>query len=549
MLNLTLTVIAILSVAILAHFSGASRVEQRGTIVRVLDSRGIVVAVAAITFVTLWYSWASWDPIPVVHDEMAYVLQAEIFARGRWSLPSPPIPAFWEQTHVLVEPALGAKYFPGHALAMAVGALVGWPALMPLLLQGVVAALLFVLARRLASGAVAFLAWVIWLTTPMVLYFGASYFSQSTTTVCWLSGWYALLQWRETRRLRWLLLVAFFTGWDAISRPLTGVAYAIPVGIVVMYDVIRLRHWRQLGYALLVGSAVLAILPLWSAGTTGDWRVTPLTLYTRLYMPYDLPGFGLDSTPPLREITPELRQLNNVYSSLHPEHTVSRLPKILAARAQYLSISIWGVTSGVVSVFAMLGLLTLTSASAFAVASGVVLLLCYLVFATPPQWTLYYYESVPAYAFLSASGLALAASFIGRPRGEPVGPAFGWRSPRWSRALVSGACILALPGAVALQVIHGQHIGDRKFLTRFDHLLASIHDERAIVFVRYAGTHNPHVTFVRNTANPEQERIWVVYDRGEIENARLLALAPERTAYLFDEIRGRTYLYDPNEQP
>jgi hypothetical protein len=36
----------------------------------------------------------------VIHDEIAYVLQANIFAHFRWSAPSPPIPAFFEQAHV-----------------------------------------------------------------------------------------------------------------------------------------------------------------------------------------------------------------------------------------------------------------------------------------------------------------------------------------------------------------------------------------------------------------------------------------------------------------
>ena len=135
----------------------------------------------------------------MVHDEMAYLLQAEIFARGRWALASPPMPEFWEQPHVLVVPMLAAKYFPGHSLVLAVGALLGWPPLMPLVLQATSAVLLFVLGRRLANGGVALLAWVIWLTTPMVLYLGPSYFSEGTTTVCWLAGWFTLLRWREAR--------------------------------------------------------------------------------------------------------------------------------------------------------------------------------------------------------------------------------------------------------------------------------------------------------------------------------------------------------------
>jgi hypothetical protein len=542
---LILTFAAILVVAVTAHFSGRSVADERGTLQHALDSRGIVALVFVATFLVIWYSWAAWNPIPVVHDEMAYVLQAQIFARGKWALPSPPIPAFWQQPHVLVEPTLASKYFPGHSLAMAIGALVGWPPLMPLVLQSTIAALLYVLARRVASGGVALLAWTIWLFTPMTLYFGPSYYSEATTTVCWLAGWYALLEWRSSRKVRWLVAVAFFTGWCAITRPLTGVAYAIPVGIVVLRDVVALKRWRDFALAFAMGVAVLAILPVWSAHATGDWRLTPQTLYTRMYMPYDVPGFGLVTTKPTHTITPDLARLNDGYSEEHVNHLPSTLLATLGARAQAIWVTVWGVSRGVLGIFALLALFALGGAPAFAVGSSVLLVLMYLLYATPPQWTLYYYESAPAFAYLSAAGIAWAASMIGRPSGTPMSAVFEWRSPRWNRAVAAGALIFAIPGVMALRMLHRQHEEDRVKLEAFGKLRDATSDGRAILFVRYAPTHNQHMALVRNVANLSQERIWVVYDRGDAENARLLALAPERKAYLFDEAQGQTYMYDP----
>ena len=549
MLILTLTLLGILVLGLVAEQSGRTPDATDGRLVRMLASRGVVVAVFLVTFLLLWYSWAAVNPIPVVHDEMAYVLQAEIFARGKWALPSPPIPLFWEQPHILTEPKLAAKYFPGHALALAPGAFLGWPALIPLVLQSVSASLLFVLARRIASGGVAFMAWIIWLFSPIVLYFGPTYFSEATTTACWLAGWYALLEWRESRRLGWLAAVAFFTGWDVITRPLTGVAYAIPMAAVILWDVVQQRRWRDFAVALAVGSAVMAILPLWSARTTGNWSLTPLTLYTRLYMPYDVPGFGVVSTPPAHSVTPDLYQLNNAYRSPHVTHFPSTLLKTLSDRTLYLSVSVWGTTAGALSVFALLGLRTLGGPATFALVSALCLLASYLLYATPAQWTLYYYESVPVYAYLSAAGLAWAASLIRRPRGAPRSPRFTWRSTRWSTALLAAAVIFVLPGFLSLQLLHAQHISDRRYLAPFHRLLGSIHDARAVVFVRYSRAHNSHVTFVRNTANPDSERIWVVYDRGDAENSRLLSLAPGRKSYLFDESQRRIYLYDPVARP
>jgi hypothetical protein len=548
-LTITLTIVAILLVAVLAHVSGGRTMQERERLAHSLDSQAILGWVFLTTFGVLWYSWASWNPIPVVHDEMAYVFQAQVFARGMWALPAPPFPAFWEQPHFLIEPTVTVKYFPGHSLVLAVGALVGWMALMPLVLQSGIAVLLYVLARRVSSGAVALLAWIIWLLSPMVLYFGASYFSEATTTICWLLGWYALLEWRSTRKLHWLLAVAFVTGWDAITRPLTGLAYAIPIGIVVLRDVIAGRRWRDLVLATMVGVAVIGILPLWSAHTTGNWRVTPLTLYTRLYMPYDTPGFGLITTPPAHALTPDVMELNKVYSAFHVTHLPGNLPEIFGQRLRFLAISTWGATSGLLGVFAFLGLLTVSAEVAFAVGSGFLLIVMYLAYATPAQWTLYYYETVPAFTYLNAAGLAWAASMIGRPRGTPPSPSFTWRSRRWTRALVAGAMVIMLPGIIALRKIHIQHKNDRRFLTLFEELLQSIHEPKAILFVRYAETHNPHVTFVRNVANPGTERVWVVRDRGDAENLRLLASVPDRKPFLFDEYRGLMFVYTPGVSP
>lgn len=543
MLSLTLAFVAILCVAVVAHASVG--VTERGVVARTIDSRAMLAAVFAATFLVLWYAWAARHPLPRVQDEMAYVLQAEIFARWRWALPSPPLPVFWEQPHVLVEPVLASKYFPGHSLVLTLGALIGWLPLMPLVLGACSGVLLFVLARRVASGAVAILAWTTWLFMPIVLYFGPSYFSESTTTFCWLAGWYALLQWRATRRTGWFVAVAVFTGWCAITRPLTAVAYAIPLAAVVLRDAVRGARWRQAAIAFAAGCVVIGILPLWSARTTGDWRVMPHTLYTRMYMPYDVPGFGFTSTPPSRHITPEVEQLNREYGSSHVRHTVTRLPVILGERAEYLSVGLWGSSVGILMVFALLGLLTLNATTALPVITSVSLVLTYLLYAHPASWTLYYFESSPAFAYVTAAGMAWAASLIGRPRGAANDATFNWRSPRWTRAVVTGSMVLILPGLVMLKTFRGQHIVDRRFLSRFAEQVGAVPATRAILFVRQSPEHSGHVTYVRNVADLANERIWVVYDRGDAENARLLALAPGRTAYFYDELVGRPAPYTP----
>ena len=125
---------------------------------------------------------------------------------------------------------------------------------MPLLMAGYIAAMVFLLTTRVSNVWVGTMTWAIWLTAPIVLRFQPSFYSELTTTTVLLSSWWCLLRWREARRRRWLLLVAFFVGWMAVTRPLTAVAYAIPIAIVVTADTIRqpdtrapLREFRASG--------------------------------------------------------------------------------------------------------------------------------------------------------------------------------------------------------------------------------------------------------------------------------------------------------------
>jgi hypothetical protein len=538
---ITLTLVALLVAGLLVLRTRSDEGEP-GTLGRALDSRWVVLAIGVLSALGMWWNWGSLHPLPVVHDETAYLLQADIFARGRWTAPSPPIPAFFEQAHVLVSPTVAAKYPPGHSLVLAVGALIGWPALVVVALWGIAGALLFVLARRVANGGVALVTWVLWMGSPTVQGFGPSYFSESTTAVCWLAGWYALLEWRATRRPPWLVALSVIVAWGAITRPLTMIAYAIPVAIVVGRDVLAQRRWRDFAIAMAAGCAVLALLPLWSVKTTGSWLETPLSLYTQQYMPWDVPGFGLTETPPSRALTPDMEALSSAYIPVHAQHTVDALPRIAVARLRVGASRMWGAAEMVLLPFALIGLLALGSATAVALAGAVLLLAAYLLYATPPIWTLYYIESAPVFAYLTASGIAMVAGALLRRRASPLrGDA--WRASGLVPTLATSALLLALPALASLNHARQRHRMGRSYHAAFARMARTLPHRPAVVFVRYSPDHNPHLSLVRNAAALEREPVWVVYDRGAVENARLLSHAPGRQAYLYDEQNSRVFTY------
>jgi 4-amino-4-deoxy-L-arabinose transferase-like glycosyltransferase len=480
------------------------------------------VIVAVGSAVITWWVWGQLQPMPIVHDESSYVLQSEIFARGRWTVPSPPIPAFFEQPHVQVVPAVASKYPPGHALILTFGALVGFPALMPLLLSGITGALLFALTARLSNVWVALLASAFWITAPIVLQFQPGYFSEVTTAPLILSSWWALLAWRDTRRRRWLLLLALAVGWGAITRPLTMLAIAVPIGVVVIHDVIRRRTWRDFGLAVLVGCAVLVILPLWNARTTGNWRLSAIELYRRDYQPFDKMGFTADTTPPLRRasMSPVLMNVYDNFLAIFKEQRVETLPQTMSLRTLKLAIGFFQGPRLLLLPFAVAGLFA-GAAFQFAALSALAVFIAYLPYAHYAGWTVYYLELAPVVAALTAVGVWRATQRIASA----------------DRARFGVLCVTVVLVAVALRDVarwRREHLMMVRFYRDFANSAKNLPSQPTILFVKYSDRVRSHFSVVHNFADLEHAPVWVVHDLGE-RNAELERLAPNRSTHTFDE--------------
>jgi len=490
------------------------------------------LAFGTITALTILWVWGSFDALPVTHDEAAYKLQAEIFASGRWAAPSPPLPEFFEQYHVLVTPALAAKYPPGHALLLSLGTLVGLPGLMPLLLSGISGALVFSLGRQITSPWVALLTWIIWLSSLSNLVWRASYFSEVTTSALWLLAWWLLLRWCTDPK-RWLLvLLAAVVGWGAITRPLTMFAFFIPIAFIIVRYVYRARSWCDLGLATIAGIAMLSIIPIWSFKTTGSWTDTPLGLYTRMYMPYDYPGFGVDTTPPERKLPEDMMSFNRGFLFGHSEHVPSAIPRVLGER---IATVLGEFASGwrmLLLPFALLGLLGARRELWIGLITTGLLFLSYATYAYPPGWTLYYLETLPVIAFVCASGLWNTVAYLAR-----------WLPHLFKGPIPFYCGIMALTAMVVLSSVEVFQTRlmvshDRAYFEVFQILLESIPEEKAGVFIRYSPDHNPHQSLINNAPQIDKASRITVYDRGA-DNQKLIDLLPDRAWYVFDEANFR----------
>ena len=482
------------------------------------------VFVAFVSAVVVWFVWDPPPPAAIFHDQASYLLQAEIFAKGRWTALTPPMPAFFEQPHVVLVPALASKYPPGHALLLAPGAALGMPFLVPLLLTGMTAALLFALTARIANAFVAVFAWVFWISAPLVLRFQGSYFSEITTGALVLASWWFLLKWRETRTPRWLILVAFALGWGAITRPLTMLAVAVPIGVVVVRDTARHRTWRDFALAIVAGIGVLSILPLWSARTTGSWRLSPLTLYRHDYLPFDKPGLTADATPPRRasSMDPVLQSMYDHFMTQHRDHTWGAIPRAIGLRSVNLAIAFFQGSRLFLLPFALVGLFAAVPALRFASATALTVFFAYLSYSHWEKWTLYYLELTSVVAAMTAVGMwRIAMRLHGRAD----------RSMFAVGAAAVALLALALP---AVQRWRREHRETGTFYREFAQSLERLPGQPAIVFVRYSQRAPHHVAVVRNHVDLARAPVWVVHDLGA-RNAELQRLAPNRSVHYFEE--------------
>jgi len=495
------------------------------------------LAVAALTFVVAAYAQGPLESVTTGPNEAAYLMQAKLLAAGHWRAAAAPIPEFFEQMYVFVWPFTAAKYPPGFPFALVPGIWLGAPFLVPAVLVGVTAGFMFALGRQLAGPWVALVASILWITNPHGEAPLQRMMSEHLSTMLVVASWWALARWHRSARMRDLVVVAAFVGWGAITRPLTMLAMAIPIGVVVIRRTVRTRKWGQLAAASAAGLAILLVLPLWSHETTGDWRVAPLALHVRWYTPYDALGFGTPPAP-LRALPPDLDRVRITLYRSRLGHRWADIPRLVVERAFAIAHDAFPGWRVAFLPF-LIGALFLSRPDVtFAAISASVDFVAYLSLSHPSHLTKYYLETYPALFFIA--GIGVWAMLFGRIASEP---AEGKTSDAGTVAGLPLVVVLIATGIGSVGRLRADRIAEAAPKMHFAREIAGIPATKAVVFVRYGPRHLSYASLIENDADLSSERVWMVYDRGA-DNARLRAVAPDRIPYLYDEAGDRLIRLD-----
>jgi hypothetical protein len=226
-------------------------------------------------------------PTPFIHDEYAYLLQADTFASGRLTNPTPRFANHFSSIYVLTEPTYTAEYQPAQAMTLAVGqVLTGHPWAGALLSIG----LLFITLHW------AFRAWLspVWALTGTLIvevsigvlgYWTNSYWGGAVPGIGGALILGSLPGLRATTHLRSSLALAAGISILLYSRPLEGLLLCVfTAGTLLFWLNKGELHVRTLLLQILLPMAIVFV-PValfegyYNARVTGRFAQPPYLLY------------------------------------------------------------------------------------------------------------------------------------------------------------------------------------------------------------------------------------------------------------------------------
>ncbi|MGH9681025.1 MAG: hypothetical protein ACRD4Y_13840 [Candidatus Acidiferrales bacterium] len=219
-----------------------------------------------------------WMPVPQpkIHDEFSYLLAADTFAHGRLANPPHPLSIFFDTFHVIQHPSYASMYPPAQGTALAAGKLLGNPWI------GVLASV--------AAMCAAF-TWMLqgWMPPEWALLGGVLILFRIGLFSYWMNSYWggavaatgaalvlgALPRIWDHQRARDAVIFGLGAGILATSRPLEGAVFFLPVGLALVWWVIRQKgEARRISIKRLLVPLFAILVCVSGFIAYYNWRVT-----------------------------------------------------------------------------------------------------------------------------------------------------------------------------------------------------------------------------------------------------------------------------------
>jgi hypothetical protein len=491
--------------------------------IRPADVLALLLSVAAF-FASAYYADRTFEYLPHIEDEMAYVWQAQAITRGEISLPSPECERCFLVPFVVdYQGQRFGKYPLAWPVVLSFGIHLGVRPLVNPFLAGFAAWLVYRLGKKIAGEGVGLLAVVLTVTSPFFVMNSATLLSHAwglfltlALTAAWLDTFWE--GGRDPRLPRFLppLVAGLSLGLLALTRPLSAVGVAIPFGIHGL--ILLVKGTRQIRLRVIaIGLIALVLASLhfvWQYALTGDPLLNPYTLW----WPYDQLGFG-----------PGV--------GLHPDgHTIfhARSNTRFSLRTGNYDLFGWAGYSWIFLPFGMWALRkNLRAWLAGAVFPALVFVYLLYWIGSWLYGPRYYYEGLFGLVLFSAAGIAWLMGF-GREAVDHLGR-FRWRDRLRPMVLTTFVTLLIcanllyyLPQRMAS--LHGLYGVERKYLEPF-RLPSSRSFVPALVIVHKQLRWIEYGTLL-DLGSPFQDTPFVVvYDPTLEQEARLIQDFPGRKVF------------------
>jgi len=479
-------------------------------------------------------------PHPGIHDEFSYLLMADTFAHGRLTNPTHPMWAHFETFHVNQQPTYCSKYFPAQGLFLAVGQVAfGNP------FWGVVIST----ALMCAAFCWAFQGWmpakwallggvIVIVRLGVFSYWADSYWGGSVAALGGALVIGALPRIKRKKHIGDALMMGIGFALLANSRPYEGLAFSVPILVILSLWLFRRRSWAVARRVLI--PLVAFMLLTFAAMCYYFWRTTgtplrsPYSVYTARYdAPPLLPWKVVTSVPAYPQ--PVMREFYLGWSM--QQYVFSRTHPLLASIVRLLKLWLFFV-GPILSVPIVVAMLLTPYYTSFSDFSPKVRLLIVANLTTVCALLVPVYFYVHYAAPMTCALFTLLLLCFRRTR-------------VWDRRSQKGRILVWATLAVyffttAYEITTARcHIRDRENtrdkLEARDEIIRQLDGQNSkyLIIVHYAADHNPWDEWVYNRADINSSK--VVWAR---------EMTKARDKELIDYFRERTVLLlSPDENP